>query len=225
MAGKHPRKPQAKPKETIIVFSAHSDDFVLGAGGTIANYAQQRKEVIAVIFSYGEKSHPWLKEKFVRNLRVKETLEAGKILGCKALFFNLEELNFYDDFQKKSLGKELLAILNKKNPSKIFTHTPDDPHPDHRAVYKITLELYQEITQKPEVYTYAVWNPISFRTNYPSLYVNVTKKFSLKLKALRQFQSQKFQAIYPLFIPLLFRSIKDGFKIRTLFGERFFRIK
>ena len=36
-------------KETIIVFSAHSDDFVIGAGGTIAKYTQEGKKVIAIV--------------------------------------------------------------------------------------------------------------------------------------------------------------------------------
>lgn len=228
MPKKQIKKPKSKSKETVIVFSSHSDDFVLGAGGTIANYVQQGKEVIAIIFSYGEKSHPWLKEKFIQNLRIKETIQAGKVLGCKTLFFNLDELNFYEDYQKKKLEHELLAILLKKKPVKIFTHSSEDPHPDHRAVHKITLELYQKVQsdqEKPEIYTYAIWNPVSFRTSYPSLYSNITKNFSLKFQALKQFKSQKFNAIYPLFIPLLFKSIKDGLKIRAIFGERFFRIK
>lgn len=46
-----------------MVFCAHPDDEVLGAGGTIAKYAREGKKVIAVIFSYGESSHPWMKKK------------------------------------------------------------------------------------------------------------------------------------------------------------------
>ena len=62
-----------KKKETIIVMSAHSDDFVIGAGGTIAEYIKQGKKVISIVFSYGEKSHPWLKEKVVQKFRIQET--------------------------------------------------------------------------------------------------------------------------------------------------------
>ena len=84
MAGK-------KAKETILVFSAHSDDFVIGAGGTIAEYAKQGKKIIAVIFSYGEKSHPWLQGTVVQKIRRQETIEACKILHCSELFFDLKE--------------------------------------------------------------------------------------------------------------------------------------
>ncbi|MEK6845367.1 MAG: PIG-L family deacetylase, partial [Nanoarchaeota archaeon] len=42
--------------ETVVVFGAHSDDFVIGAGGTIAKYQQEGKKILAVVFSYGESS-------------------------------------------------------------------------------------------------------------------------------------------------------------------------
>jgi len=54
--------------------------------------------------------------------------------------------------------------------------------------------------------------------------VNVTKTFSKKLKALQAFRSQRLHIVYPFFL-LLFRAVINGFKIRTLFAERFFRIK
>ena len=126
--------------------------------------------------------------------------------------------------QERGLEKELLKKINKEKPTKIFTHSIEDPHPDHKAVYQITLDLYEKLDFKPELYVYSVWNPVSFKTNWPSLYVNITKTFSLKLKALKSFRSQKVHVAYP-FLLLLFRAIKNGFKIRTLFAEKFFRIK
>ncbi|MBI2103229.1 PIG-L family deacetylase [Candidatus Woesearchaeota archaeon] len=212
-------------KETIVVCSAHSDDFVIGAGGTIAHYAAEKKKVIALIFSYGEKSHPWLKENIVQKMRSRETIEAGKVLNCEIIFFDLREFHFQEDYQQKELEKQFLAILNRAKPTKIFTHSSEDPHPDHKAVNAITMDLWQKVKQKPELYIYSVWNPVSFKTRYPSFYVNISKTFSAKLNALKTFRSQKFNAIYPLFTLILFRAIKDGFKLRTLFGEHFYRIK
>ncbi len=212
-------------KETIVVCSAHSDDFVIGAGGTIAHYAQENKRVIVIVFSYGEKSHPWLKENFVQKMRSKETLEAGKILNFEAIFFDLGEFNFPEDYLQKELEKQFWAILNRAKPSKIFTHSRDDPHPDHKAVNALTMELWEKLKHKPEIYIYSVWNPVSFRTRYPSFYVDISQTFGAKIKALRTFRSQKFHAIYPLSILILFRALKNGFKIRKLFGEHFFRVR
>lgn len=211
-------------KETIIVFSAHSDDFVIGAGGSIANYTQQGKKVIAVIFSYGENSHPWLQEKIIQKMRARETLEACKLLRCRALFFDLKEFNFKSEYEAKHIREQLLGLLHKEKPSKIFTHSSEDPHPDHNAVNSITLELIEQSDQKPEIYIYSVWNPFSFKTKFPSLRTDISQTFSLKLKALKTFRSQKWHILYPFFL-LLIRAIRDGFRIRARFGEQFYRIR
>jgi len=211
-------------KEKIIVFSAHSDDFVIGAGGTIAKYTQGKNKVLAIVFSYGELSHPWLKKKVVQKMRYKETVEASKVLRCQATFYDLREGKFLDDYREKNMKQTLVQLLQKEKPTKIFTHSHEDPHPDHRAVHEITLEVFNELPVKPELYMYSIWNPVSFNTHYPSLYVNVSKTFSLKLKSLWKFRSQKVHVVYP-FVLLMYKAIKDGIRMRTRFGEHFFRIR
>ena len=207
-----------------MVFSAHSDDFVIGAGGTIAKYTQQKNKVLAVVFSYGELSHPWLKKKVVQKMRCKETEDASKLLRCKSIFYDLREGKFLDGYKAKNLKESLIQLLEKEKPTKVFTHSHEDPHPDHRAVHEMTLEVFNELKEKPEVYMYSIWNPVSFKTQYPSLYVDVSKTFSLKLKSLWKFKSQKVHVSYP-FILLMYKAIKDGIKMHAWFGEHFFRIK
>lgn len=221
-------------KEVIIVFSAHSDDFVIGAGGTIAKYTKEGKKVISIIFSSGEKSHPWMKKKVVQKFRTKEALDASKILGCKTIFLNLEDQEILSEYKKNNTEKELLKIINRHKPIKIFTHSIEDSHlsagkfvgkDDHKAVYRITMELYEKLKFKPEIYVYSIWNPVQLKTQWPALYFNISKTFSKKLKALKQFPSQRLNAIYPLSILIFFRAIKNGLKIRKTFAEKFYRIK
>jgi LmbE family N-acetylglucosaminyl deacetylase len=212
-------------KETILVMSAHSDDFVIGAGGTIKNYTDDGKRVMSIVFSYGEQSHPWLKEMVIQKMRAKEALDASTLLGCQTYVYNLKEFQFTQDAKEKKFHATIMGFISKYKPTKIFTHSQEDPHPDHKAVHKITMDVFADITgKKPEVYTYSIWNPVSFKTNYPSLYVNVTKSFRVKLKALKTFRSQKIHVAYPLFL-LLYRAIKNGLKMRKRFGEQFYRIK
>ena len=213
-------------KETILVFGAHTDDFVIGAGGTIANYINEGKKVYSVIFSFGELSHPWMKEKIIKTMRGKETLDAGSLLGVKTIFLGLADQKISEDYIKNNTEADLLILIRRIKPVKIFTHSIEDPLPDHRTVNKITMELYNKVgfNPKPELYVYSVWNPVSFKTNWPSLYVNITKTFKLKLRALKIFKSQKIHVAYPLFL-LIFKAIKNGLKIKTLFGEQFYRIK
>lgn len=213
-------------KETILVCSAHSDDFVIGAGGAIKDYVQKGCKVVAVVFSYGESSHPWLKESVIQKMREKEALDAGKILGCEIEVFNLQEFKFREEYKEKGLEKYLMDLIVTRKITKVFTHSNEDPHPDHKAVHQITLDCLDRVQKKitPEVYIYSVWNPVSFKTSYPSLYIDVSKQFRDKLRALRSFRSQKIHVAYPLFM-LIYRAVKDGFKIGSSFGEHFFRIR
>ena len=118
--------------ETIIVFGAHSDDFVLGAGGTIAKYTNEGKRVITIVFSFGESSHPWLKETVIQKMRSKEALEASKILNCQTYVYDLKEFNFLEEYKIKKVDQVILKLISKYKPNKIFTHSNEDPHPDHR---------------------------------------------------------------------------------------------
>lgn len=220
-AGKKEKKAK---KETIFIFGAHPDDFVLGVGGTLAKYKKENKKVLNFVFSYGEKSHPWLKVKVAQKIRWEEALQASQLLGCKTFFFDLKEFNFPQAYQEKDLEKTLLKLLHKHCPSKIFTHSPDDPHPDHQALHKITLELWEKSPLKPEVYIYSIWNPLSLRTQYPALYEDISSTFSIKRQALKLFRSQKLHTFYPSLL-MFYRAFKDGLKIKKRYAEKFYRIK
>ncbi|MFC1801698.1 PIG-L deacetylase family protein [Nanoarchaeota archaeon] len=213
-------------KENIIFICAHSDDHVIGAGGTIKKYSREGKQVLVLILSHGEKSHPWLKTRVTKKMRKDEALEAGDILGCQTKFYHIEEGHFQRDLIKTKLDKELLKIINKRKPSKIFTHSDEDPHPDHRAAYQITLDLVKKITPKPEIYVFSVWNPFTFRkSSLPRLFVNISQTFKTKIKAMACFHSQRFNAIYPLILGTLIRAIKNGIHIEGKFAEKFYKIK
>ena len=213
-------------KEVIFVFGAHTDDFVIGAGGTIANYINEGKKVVSIIFSMGELSHFWVKENVIKGVREKETLVAGELMGCKTYFLNLGDQKIEKDYKKTGAEQKLLDLLEKEKPTKIFTHSIEDPHPDHKKVHDITIDLYDQVNldPKPEVYVYSVWNPVSFKTKWPALYVDIDKTFGKKLAALKTFKSQKIHVAYPFFL-LFFRAIKNGFKVKGKFGEKFFRVK
>lgn len=212
-------------KETILVFSAHSDDFVIGAGGTIARYAREGKRVLAVVFSYGEKSHPWMKKEIIKRLRARESLEAGKVLRCQVKFFDLSEGSYLEEYKRLEIDRQLIRLVNRCQPTKIFTHSNEDPHPDHRAVHQITMEIWKKTRRKPEVYIYSIWNPVSLKTRYPALYVDISTTFKTKLQALRRFPSQRYNAIYPLLLLVLFRAVKDGFHIGKSFAENFLKVR
>ncbi len=151
-------------KQTIMVFCAHPDDEVLGVGGTIASYAKQGKNVIVVIFSYGEGSHPWLKKRVTVEMRVNEGKKAGKILGCKeTIFLGLKDTGVKKHGEKLKVEKKIKNLIEKYQPAKVFIHSKDDPWPDHQAVHKIMIKVIEKIKFDGDVYSFDIWNPIRAR--------------------------------------------------------------
>lgn len=215
-------------KDTIMVMCAHSDDEILGPGATLAKYAQQGKKIITVIFSYGALSMPHFKKEIAVKTRVDEAKAADKIIkGSGVLFLGLSETKLKEELIEKH--QTIINLIQKYQPSKIFTHSIDDPHPNHRAVYRAVIKALDKLEFQPEVYTFDVWNPINFRKrSYPKLYVDVSGTFNTKLRALACFESQFSVIGFMNFLPWIIMYIKAliyGIKINSKYAERFFKIK
>jgi len=210
-------------KEKIIFIGAHSDDHILGAGGTIANYIDEGKKVLAIVLSKGEKSHPWLKERFTRKFRTEEAKEASHILGCQVKIFGMEDTKVMQDYPR--YRNDLLKIINRLKPNKVFTHSNEDPHPDHRAAYQIALDLVESSKTNPGIYLYSVWSPFTLKKSHlPKMYVDISGTFSKKLEAIKCFRSQRL-AIYSLIASIFVRAIKNGLHTHTRFAEKFYKLK
>ncbi len=218
----------AKGKENVIVFCAHPDDQILGVGGTMARYSDEGKNVYTVIFSYGEASHPWLKKKVTARIRLKECLEADKVVGGKGVvFFGLKEAAFKEDAKRKGIKKKIRSILEQKKPSKIFTHMIDDRDPsgDHRAVYDILLEAMDESKIQVDVYCFDVWNPLNVRKRAsPQMYVDITNTFDKKIEALKKFRSQ-WMAMSVLYWSVYARAYSSGLHVGCRLAERFYKVR
>ena len=212
--------------KNILVICAHPDDEVFGAGGTIAKYSSEGFKIDVVIFSYGEQSHPWLKKYFVVETRIKESKEASKLLGTSSLtFFGLREGHFEEDSKNNKVYSKLAAIIKNRKPVKILTHSTDDPHPDHRIVNEAVIESLKKSKCKCDVYTFDIWNPVNIgKRKNPRLYVDISKTFSKKIKALKCFKSQKISMISLLW-SVYTRAITGGIENRTRFAEVFYKIK
>ncbi len=219
-------KSVTKSKDTVFVFSAHSDDFVIGCGGTIAKFTAMGIKVRCYVFSFGENSHPWMDAEEVKSMRASECDDASKILGCDTEIFDLRELHLREDAKKAKTVKYLLEEIKTYKPSRIFVHSKEDPHPDHKDVYALCMQTVKRVkfSEIPEVYVYSVWNPFEFKTKYPSLFVDVKETFETKMEAMRAFPSQKVHVAFPFFL-LLFRAIRDGLYSKHRLSEKFFLVK
>ncbi|RLE38754.1 hypothetical protein DRJ17_03070 [Candidatus Woesearchaeota archaeon] len=223
---KKTRKTKKKAKK-ILIFCAHPDDEVIGAGGAIAHYKKKGLTSLAIIFSYGEGSHPWQKKKFIAKTRVQECRRAGKIIGCEEhVFLGLKDGTLQSGVKKPFVAKSIRKIVEQNKPKKIFTHSKDDPFPDHRAVHRIVSETLHKMKYKCDLYSFDIWNPFNIRSrNQPKLVVDISKEFKDKIKAIKIFKSQKANAII-LLTPLIYlRAILNGIYYGYKFAEVFLKIK
>ena len=112
-------------------------------------------------------------------------------------------------------------VIKKYKPVKIFTLTSIDPHNDHRAVSKITLNAMKELNYKCDVYGYEVWNLVDL--NEPVVYEDITQFMNKKIQLMKEFRSQ-WIFIYTLLLPTYFRAFVNGIKIKARYAERFFKL-
>ena len=213
-------------KETILVLAAHNDDQVIGAGGTLAKYVKEGKQFITVVFSYGERSHPHLKPEVIIEARKKEAEDCDKILGGSGIIYlNLQEGKFPQEFKDKKIKTKITNIIKKSKPSKIFTHSIDDPHPDHRAIYKLIDDIIKEDKLKCDVYSFDIWNIIKIKhRDKPKLVVDITKTFEKKVKALQVHESQKL-AVTSLLWKMYIKDFTNGFNNNCKYAEVFIKLK
>ncbi|MFH1849793.1 MAG: PIG-L deacetylase family protein [archaeon] len=211
--------------KNILVLCAHNDDQILGAGGTLAKFAKEGMKITTVIFSYGEGSHPWLKREEVIRMRVKECSEANKVIGGgDVIYLGLKEGLFNEEIEAKNIKEKIKRIILRKKPIKIFTHSIDDPHPNHQAVYKATLDIVGEIGHSCNVYSFNVWNIINIRKrNSPKLVVDITDTFRYKVEAFKCHKSQKPTRI-SLMWNVYFQAWLNGLKNNVRYAEVFYKL-
>jgi LmbE family N-acetylglucosaminyl deacetylase len=215
----------SKKKETIMVICAHPDDEILGVGGTIAKYSREGKKVMAVIFSYGEKSHWWLKKKFTVEMRVRESRAAGDVVGTsKTIFLGFKDLELKEEVKKKRNLALLEKVILEYGPSKIFTHSPDDIiYADHKAVWDAVEKVTRRVGYKGDIYAFNIWGKDIRVSKNPALFIDISDTFSLKWNALKCFKSQHMY-IFQLYPGLLWRAFKTGLQNKVRFAEVFVKV-
>ena len=212
------------PRERILTVGAHNDDYIVGAGGTLAGYSRQGVPFWSIVFSYGEMSHPHIKKKYSISMRVKESLKADKMLGGSGIvYLGLPEGKFREPANEDAARRTLQRLIKKHKPTKIFTHSPNDPHPDHFAVYTITLDTLNEMGYDAEVYSFDVWNLFTLKKKEnPILVVDIKDSFHTKMQAFKAHKSQMmayWALVWNLYLKAITNGMKHGYRYCEVFDK------
>jgi LmbE family N-acetylglucosaminyl deacetylase len=174
-------------KESVLVIGAHPDDELLGAGGTLRRLIEEGYNVISVITALGRKEEVHHMQQFSKH--------ANKVIGINEVIF-LEHANLeLELIPLHQLTKEIEQLIDKYNPSKIFTHHYGDVNIDHLITFQAVLTATRPLPdRKPielitfETVSSSEWNVSTMdRTFKPNYFVNVTDQMDTKIEALKHY--------------------------------------
>lgn len=186
----------------ILIVVAHPDDAEFGAGGTIARWIREDKQVVYIVCTSGEKgtTDRTMTPLMLTEIREREQVAASKILGVKeVVFLRLPDQGLEDTAEFRKI---IVRAIRKYQPETVVTSDPYRRyiwHRDHRIVGQVTLDAVFPFARDHLAYPdlleeglepHKVREMLFFGsedTNYRS---DITKTFGLKVAALRCHESQ-----------------------------------
>lgn len=117
----------------VIIISAHPDDEILGAGGTLLKHKECGDELAWIIITGVDESNGFTNE------RVKSReLEIEQVVGCIG-FKHLFKLNYPTMGLNPEIVNEMIpkisSIFNQFEPEVIYVMNRSDAHSDHRYTF------------------------------------------------------------------------------------------
>ena len=191
---------------SILIISAHPDDEVLGCGGFIAKYAKV-EDIYCVHLTNGEGSRDFKSKKGLASAissRKNSAKKASKILGIKQTHFCDFPDNQLDQVSILTIAKHIEKFIDLYKPHTLLTHSHNDLNIDHKIACETSIiasRPSKEQTIKkilsfdiPSSREFAFHDNIKIRHNW---YEDITKKYDLKLKALKAYNQELKKNFHP----------------------------
>jgi LmbE family N-acetylglucosaminyl deacetylase len=176
--------------ERVLLLSPHPDDAELGAGGTIARFVGEGREVYYTVFSVCKTSvPPGLPKDTLREecLRSCETL---RILPDKITILDYEVRTF--PTYRQQILDDMIKLKEKIKPDLVLVPSSSDVHQDHNTIYWESLRAFR---REASIWGYAhPWNNLTFTTD---IFIRLEEEHvERKLEALRQYKSQRNRSYF-----------------------------
>ena len=179
----------------ILVIAPHPDDEILGVGGTIAKRVTEGHEVYVCIVT--KACRPLFDPDMVEKTR-RECLKADSILGVKETVFLDFPAVMLESIPRYELNDGIFKLIQRIKPEEVYIPHRGDMQLDHKMVVDATMVAlrpkYEHIVKR--VYSYETlsetgWDiPNTMNEFIPTVYENITDTLQLKIRALKEFESQ-----------------------------------
>lgn len=183
-------------KNTVLVVAAHSDDEALGCGGTIAKHVENEDEVYVVFMTDGVAAR-LPSDSCDGDKRYASSKEALAVLGVKGVFrFDFPDNNM-DSVPLIQVVKKLEQVVDKVQPSILYTHYAYDLNVDHRITHQAVMTACRPQSHCPvkEIYTFEIlssteWSSKSSQQFLAQLIVDVSEQWDKKIRALHCYHDE-----------------------------------
>lgn len=220
----------------VLVISAHPDDEVLGAGGTIAKLSTEGVECHLLIVTDGSSSQYRESNNLAEIIAAKklETLNCANILGFKTIHYGgLPDMKL-DAVPHVEINQVIEKVIDEVKPDTVFTHFWGDVNMDHQNVYKSTLVAVRPIMGQvvKELYCYRVpssteWTPNKEDTMFmPNYFVDIHQYAEQKYKAFACYATELREYPHPRSVQYLRETDKAaGLRVGLLAAEEFVMLR
>jgi len=179
--------------KTVLVVAAHTDDEVLGCGGTIARHTSQGDAVHAVFLADGvtSRSNASKNDLDERNQAAKN---AHQILGIQDVYMLGFPDQRTDSVPFLNIVQALEEVIQKVQPQVIYTHHCGDLNIDHRITHQVVMTACRPVPEAfvKEIYAFEVlssteWNTPDSSPFLPNCFVDISDHMETKHQALEAY--------------------------------------
>jgi LmbE family N-acetylglucosaminyl deacetylase len=186
--------------EPVLVIAAHPDDEVLGAGGTIARFAEAGAEMHIAILGEGVTS------RYAQPAQASQALldelhaasdQVGELLGAVEVHAYTLPDNRFDSVAIIEVIKIVEDLLGRIDPTIVYTHHSGDLNIDHAVVHRAVLTATRPGTCRVrELYAFEIpsstewgFGQLEPRFN-PNTFVDISATLERKLEAMALYQGE-----------------------------------
>ena len=154
----------------VLVVSAHPDDEVLGAGGTLVRHRDQGDEIVWLIVTDIYEKDGYRAEQIEgRKIEIEKVAKKLKIKEVVHLDY---PTTFLTQSDVRTLIPQISSIFNKHKPERIYVMNRSDAHSDHRVVFDAVMSCTKSF-RYPYIREVLMYECISETEFAPALHENV----------------------------------------------------
>ena len=144
----------------------------------------------------GAAGHLVIPPKELAEIRHQEAKNSASIIGADFYWLGFGDEKIFEDLETRMVFVEL---IRKAKPDVIITHTPQDYHPDHRAVSRLIFDasfmsglknITTETPYHPGPQPIQYLDSVNGSNFIPTEFVDVSGVIEIKRNMLRSFESQ-----------------------------------